>query len=335
MIADVIGLGARGPVGLSSLQVAAFVRARKFESRGIAQKNRHGHEIGIGLTGGLGEHLAGFGRLLGLAAPALSEAVDDAGLSGGSEGLPVVVCLSEPGRPDDDVRYGDAFTDALGERTGIVLDRVRSRVMRRGHAGLAGAVLYAKQVLDGGAPAVVVGGVDSYYHAGVLRWLDGQFRLHGLDAEDGFIPSEAAAFLVLARGGRPNGRSYGRVLAAEVADEPGARSEDLPNIGEAMTGLVSRALALTGPVPWVITDENSEDHRQAEWEKVSLRLLHGVERTTWVWDTGEVGAASGPLFSVVMLKLAELGCAVASKALVALHADGGERGVLVLEARDG
>ena len=69
MIADVVAVGARGPLGLSGLQVAMSVRAGKLEPRSIRQRDKRDREIGIALTGGLGETLYGFHRFVALATP--------------------------------------------------------------------------------------------------------------------------------------------------------------------------------------------------------------------------------------------------------------------------
>lgn len=328
MIAHVWGVGARGPLGLSSVQVATMVRARRLEPRDVALEDRRGRAIGVALTGGLGEHVTGYERLLGLAAPALAEACDGAFPRAG--GIPLFVCLPEAGRADDDPRFEGEFVQALGDRSGVALDLGRSRTFRFGHAGFATALAAAKALLDGGASAVLVGGVDSYYHAGVLRALDAAYRLHAMGSEDGFIPSEGAAFLLLARETQGTGRR-GAILASEAGDEVTMRDESLPNLADAMTELVQRTLPLLGDRARVITDENGESHRQSEWEKVSLRLLGSSERLTWVWDTGDVGAATGPLFAAMVLELRRLGALDEARILLALHSDGGARGAVVLE----
>ncbi|MBM4376133.1 MAG: hypothetical protein FJ095_13705 [Deltaproteobacteria bacterium] len=337
MIANVVGMGARGPLGLSSLQVATSVRARRFEPRSVALRDRHGHEIGLALAGGHGERLTGFERHVALAAPPLVEAHLEAGIDPRRTNVPLVLCLPEPGRPDDDPRFEGAIVDELVKASGRGLDLARSSVVRLGHAGFAEALRRARGLLDGGVEHVVVGGVDSHYHAGVLRWLDATYRLYGIDSENGFIPSEAAAFLVLSRdpgeGGR--GRRLGRILAAELGDEPSARDEALPNTGEAMTALVLRALELGGSPGLVLTDENAEAHRQLEWERVTARLLRLVARETWVWHTGEVGAATGALFATIYARLSAFGARADGRALLALHSELGARGVVVLEGDHG
>jgi len=334
MIADVIAVGARGPLGLSSLQVAMGVRAGKLEPRSLRQRDKRDHEIGMALTGGLGETLVGFHRLVGLAAPALCEALD--GLSTErapteQQPLSVVLCLCEPGRPDDQPAFGEQLLAAIAERSGIAIDLERSAIVREGQAGFARAIELARALLDDGARQVAVGGVDSYYHPQVLAWLDEQGRLHGLDVEDGFIPSEAAAFLLLSRE-KGAAQRLGFIADVATAQEATAEGEQEPNLADAMTELLSEVGERAGvPFRWAITDLNGERHRQAEWTKSSTRALPlDAVHTKWVWATGEVGAAAGPLYSVTALRLFELGAAPDSRAVLALHSEGPQRGVVSL-----
>jgi 3-oxoacyl-[acyl-carrier-protein] synthase-1 len=335
MIADVVSLGARGPLGLSSTQVAMCLRARKLEPRSVKIRDRRDQEIGIALTGGLGERLFGYQRMVSLGAPALVEAVS--GLSAAlapsaARPLPVILCLPEPGRPDDGARFAEQLLDDLGGRSGVPLDRERSALVRHGQAGFATAIQAAKALLDGGASVVGVGGIDSYYHPEVLRWLDQSYRLHAIGAEEGFIPSEAAAFVMLARNA-PSAPRRGEILAAETAAELTAGSDDEPNLAEAMTELLARVQGQLGAsVSWSVSDINGERHRYREWSRARERALpRECVDLHWVWDTGDVGAATGALFATIALRLCELGCAPAQRALVALHSEGVERAVVVLQ----
>lgn len=334
MIAEVVGLGARNPLGLSALQVAMGLRAGLFEPRSIPQLDKHGEEIGIALTGGLGRALHGHERMIALAAPALSEAVHDlpeALAPSETHPLPLLLGLPEPGRPDE--RRDVDLLAAIAERSGVAIDREASETLAQGQPSFAFALERAKALLDGGRDAVIVGAVDSYYDPRVLAWLDEHHRLDGLYAEDGFIPSEAAAFLVLTRGQASLRR--GRILDVETGREPSVHDDDAPNVAEAMTDLLWALDARKqAPFSWSIADVNGEEHRTREWLWASSRVLPAEhERTKWVWEMGDSGAATGPLFAAVALQLCALGVAPAHQALIALHAEGPERGALIVEGR--
>lgn len=339
MIADVIAVGARSPLGLSSTQVTLCVRARKLEPRSVAFLDRRGQEIGIALTGGLGERLFGYHRMVSLAAPALSEAlsgVPDDLAPTNEQPLPVLLCAPEKGRPDDDKRFEADIIGELAEKSGAPIDVARSTVVREGQAGFARALGLAKTLLDQRVPLVCVGGVDSYYHPGVLRWLDEGYRLHAIGADSGFIPSEAAAFLILARL-PPSAPRLGRFLHAETGREASATSDEQPNLAEAMTVMLESTEAQLGRrFEWTISDYNGERHRLREWERARGRIVRSDSIDShWVWDTGDVGAASGALFSTIALSMCDLGCAHSTSALLALHSEGGERGLVAVEGRVG
>lgn len=330
MIADVIGLGARGAIGLGSLQVAMCTRARKLEPRAVKFRDRRGQEIGIALAGGLGERLFGFSRMMALGAPALAEAVSTLAperVPTEERPLPLVLCLPEKGRPDDGPRFESRAIAELAEQSGTALDLRRSTVVRAGHAGFASALRRAEVLLDAQVPVVCVGGVDTYYDPGVLRWLDESYRLHAIGADNGFIPSEGAAFLMLSRGATDR---VGKILDVEVGEERTALSEDEPNVAEAMTVMLETLQGRLGrQLDWTLSDVNGERHRLREWERARGRAVrHDAADTSWVWDTGDVGAATGPLFTAIALELVRLGCTPSLEGLLALHSEGRERGLI-------
>jgi 3-oxoacyl-[acyl-carrier-protein] synthase-1 len=315
------------------------VRARKLEPRSVKVKDRRGQEIGIALTGGLGERLYGYHRCVALAAPALAEAASglpDELVPTEERPLPLVIAAPETKRPDDSKLFETQLLRDLAEQSDVALDVEASTVVRHGQAGFAHALQTAKSLLDERRPAVCVGGVDTYYHPHVLKWLDAGYRLHAVGADSGFVPSEGASFLVLSRLPKSAER-LGRILDVEVGEEKTAASEDEPNIGEAMTVLLESVQERLGvKVPWTITDYNGERHRYREWELARGRTVdREAIDTHWVWETGDVGAASGPLFTTIALLLCRLGCAPARQALLALHAEAGERGVVVFEGAEG
>lgn len=316
--ANIQGVGARGPLGLSSLQVAMCVRARKFEPRALRMRDKRDHAVGMCLTGGLGRTLVGHHRMTALATPALCEAAE-----GLTAPVPLVVSVPEAGRPDDCAEF-DAFPMHLAHHSGVAIDSDASRTVRCGHAGFAFALAEALELMANGHDDVLVGGVDSYYHPDVLAWLDRECRLHSLDAENGFVPSEGAAFVHL---------SKSPTKLARVTHLGTASDNDEPNVAAAITDLVAEALQSTSGQPWVLTDLNGERHRLREWSMVEMRLLPGGSRhDRWVIDLGDVGAASGAMFAAIACRMWAVGAGAGPSAVAALHSEGPERGVFVMEA---
>jgi 3-oxoacyl-[acyl-carrier-protein] synthase I len=335
----VTGTSARCPLGLSALQAAMLVRARRGEPRATRFLDKRRRFAGASTTPGLRGDLHGFDRLIALAAPALRAAV-----AGGapSAAWPLLLAVPERGRPDDDARLDGAIVQALSEASGVAIDAARSGTVRAGHAGFALALAAALDDIGRGAPAVVVGAVDSYYHPDVLAWLDEEHRLHALDAENGFVPGEGAAFVVLtpalARPGRKEAPRESHVppvllRRVETGREDTVATGD-PNIGRAMTAVL-RDLAVSSPggkLAWSLTDVNGERHRVREWELAAGRgaFADDAVHQRPTGELGDLGAASGGVMAAIACALLRAGAAPRPCVCVALASDGPERGAFLL-----
>ena len=336
MIGHVVSVGARCPLGLSRAQVALSLRAQKGEPRALPFKDGQGHEISMCFMGGLPAELCGYHRMLSLATPALVEAFDGAkeaiaALSDAKTQVPLILALPEKDRPDNDERFDDGeILSELARRTGLPLDIEGSSVIRRGHAGFAYALADAEKAFKSGATTVIVGGVDSYFHPQVLTWLDDEYRLHSPTSENGFIPGEAAAFLVLAK----TNAGHASVICAQAGEDETVLDDEQASIGEKLSELVESAQASAGEADWVINDTNNERHRQTEFDLTCIRQIdHEATRDDWAAVTGDLGAASGALFAAVVTTYWELDCAPSDTAFITLSSEGPERGVVALKRR--
>lgn len=329
----VMGVGSRGVVGLSSLQLAMCARAKKLEPRSLEHlSDKHGYPIGMCLAPGLPLDVTGYPRLLGLAIPAATEAAGRFVAKRARAQLPAVIALPERDRPGDDRRLDEQFLGDLAERTGLPIDRERSSVVRAGHAGGAFALEGAlAHLFEGDCEAVLVGGVESYYHPEVLSWLDAQYRLHTAESFDGFIPGEGAAFAVLAREGQG---ARGRVRRVLTGMELTAIDGDAVNTADVATSQLAEVLA-RGPLHWVITDLNGERHRAREWSLLEVRhrlTPDQVEHDRLVEAIGDVGAASGALYLNYACELWRARCAPDRRVAILLASEGAERGLILAEA---
>ena len=321
---QIAAIGSRGAVGLSSRQVAMCARARSLEPRALEHLvDKHGYEVCMCLCAGIPLEVVGYHRLVALAAPAARDAM------AGYYGPPVaaVVALPERDRADDDPRFETQFIADLAARSAIPIDTDVSRVVRCGHAGGAFALEIALQLAT--SRPVLVGGVDSYYHPDLLAQLDRDYRLHSVSTFNGFIPSEAAAFCLLAA----EAPTLARVCHVATGMESSAVSEDEVNIATASTALMAHALEHR-PLAWIMSDINGEQHRVREWSMVEIRhrLAAPVVHDRMVEGVGDVGAASGLLFLNAACEYWQTGCAPAARLAIALHSEGAERGLVVAEA---
>jgi 3-oxoacyl-[acyl-carrier-protein] synthase I len=343
----IVGVGMTTPLGLDARQSALVLRARKLTPERTRYTDRYGHEIGSARARRVDDAVVGRERRLALAAPALAEAVRGVVVPSG----PMPLFLSLPvRRSEKEEPLGPDFLADLAARAGVPIALEQSEPIALGHAGFAAALGRALAYVSAPPPAppagrprgekpprpfAIVGGVDSYHDPAVLKWLDDERRLHREDAWDGFIPSEAAAFLVVAPAG--TGPAYARILSVVTGVEREETAED-PPVGEAATELLRQvSAAMKTPVPWILPDVNGENHRIKEYTFVRIRNPERFDgaRTveTRLYDElGDVGAASGAVHAAYVCQAFRLGFAPGPQALVTLASDGPPRGAFALEA---
>jgi len=332
----VLAVGARTPLGLNALQVAMGLRACLFEPRSTALRDRHEQRIGAHRSPGLPDDLFGFERFVELGAPALRECGQAL-----TRPVPIVLALPDADRPDQRQRCFDLdLIDAITTRAGVSVDRDRSTVVRADNAGF-GFALEAACERIAAAGAVLVGGIDSYFHPDVLAWLDEEGRLHSHHSEDGIVPAEGAAFALLAQdGGDPRqvGRGPRGPLAQLRAFETGlehAIGGPTPNLAATSTAMVRAVLPPQGERCWLLTDWNGERGRRLEWGKVEFRIANEVTALLHdrpVPELGDSGAATGAILLAIACEFWQVGCAPAPNAVIGLLADGPPRAVFALRA---
>ncbi len=330
----VIGVGATSPFGLDARQCALVTRANKLTPRPCELRDARGSRLADVRARSLPEDLYGVERLLALAAPALRETVEDAGLTHGDRPLALYLALPEL-RPDDEPRFGRAFVEALSSLAKVEIDLSASLFFRAGAVGIAAALDKARSSVADGR-AVLVGGVDSYHHPLVLPWLDREKRLLSGTAHDGFIASEGASFAALA-GPKHKGPRFAKVVDAGVAQQPDPEPTDVKN-GEAFSALARRMGDTHGGrvFRWVLPDVNGERHRVNEWMITKIRNddLFSPEDTRderLTDHTGDSGAAWGALALSYLSYAFRLGFAPQDRALVMLSSEGRARGCFLLD----
>lgn len=343
---EVVRVGLATPVGFGAASAAAAVRAgicRFAEGsylnalhepqRMSVVREEHLREVHDAAAAG-GAPVTPRDRMLRLGALALEEACADC-----AEPVPLLLALPEP-RPGIPDAGGADFLPALAAEAGVTVDPRSSREYRQGGAGGLFALRDAQAMIATGRALVAVGGVDSLTDPALLAALDGEGRLLGASM-DGFIPGEAAAFLLL--GPRGTARRLRRAPVALVAGvatgvERGHRSSAEPYLGEGLAEVFQalfRTLAETPPVRCVYAGLNGENLPVKEW---GVAYLRSAERFAAELETehpadclGEVGAALGP----AMLALAALGLAKgwnAEPCLVWSTSDGESRAAALLRA---
>jgi 3-oxoacyl-[acyl-carrier-protein] synthase-1 len=194
----------------------------------------------------------------------------------------------------------------LTVQTGCTVDLERSRIAASGRAaGLLALRAAVTFIARGDAPYILVGGVDSYLDARVLATLEQSGRLRTSEINDGFIPGEAAAFLLVGRAGLGDAvgmPSLARVLGAGTGREPGHFYSDQPYRGD---GLAHAFAALFEPLPaqervrTLYAGLNGESYWAKELGTARIRNSERFEEGVHVEHPadafGDTGAAMGPV----------------------------------------
>jgi 3-oxoacyl-[acyl-carrier-protein] synthase-1 len=230
------------------------------------------------------------------------------------------------------------FLSRLSAQVGGALELGRSDASPTGRAGGIAAIhMAAAYVAAGSAPFMVAGGVDTYKDLFVLGTLDQQKRVKSATNLDGFIPGEAAAFVLLttrAVAQQSGLHPLAAVTPGAFGEETGHLYSEAPYRGDGLAQTVS-ALVATGalPLPFreVYSSMNGEGHWAKEWgvshmrNRAAFDPSHGMHHPADC--TGDTGAACGAL----MVGLAALGLAGGyrrSPCLVYGSSDDGPRAAL-------
>jgi len=251
----------------------------------------------------------------------------------------VVLVLPEP-RPGWAPTDAERVVGALGSLTVPRIGPLRVRMGAQGHAGvLAELHSAAQRIAAGSLDLCIVGGVDSYFEPDTILWLQRNGQLAMEDIPIGFSPGEAAGFLALAS---PDALRVLRasplatIVGAHTAQELRLIKTDAINLGKGLTAAVAGASAgLPAGVETIYCDINGERYRSEEWGFVTLALPHvccdpsKYELPSAAW--GDVGAASGALFTMLAVAGWQRRHAVGPYALLWAGSEAGLRAAVVLQ----
>jgi 3-oxoacyl-[acyl-carrier-protein] synthase-1 len=271
----ILGAGARSAAGLTALQVTMSARALKMPISETHMIDKDGDRIALVRVGAIGDNVFGHARLAALGGPALTEAALRWVLTRRRRGqedvrVPLYLALPPADRGGSDAE-APRLLEELELRSGVPIDRERTQIFPRCRGGGMFALEHAVRDLRASAvDAAVVGGIDSYFDPDALERLDRELRLHGLKTENGFIPGEGAAFVLLVERHRTDDLpKQAGVLSVATEDEPRPFGSDEPCIGEGITRAVQRAVRVLAPaerrIGWMLTDVANERHRVDEW----------------------------------------------------------------------
>jgi 3-oxoacyl-[acyl-carrier-protein] synthase-1 len=305
--------------------------------------------VGVEAVGGSAREVAGghlgTERLVRLAAPALTQALEQAGLSPAGAPLPLWQTLPSSARPGRDDRLETLFPGRLERRCGIPPRRLNCKlILDKGHASGIALLTQAAQALKTGAAAqALIGSVDSLVEPPTLLWLEERGRLKASARIDGLMPGEAAGYLVLEKpeqASRRGKQPMALVSNWALTEEPATIWSKRPCTGQGLAEAIGKTIAPLGPraaeIGLVVCDLNGERYRAVEWSYADIKTLAPLGQEPRLWHPadciGDTGCASGLVSLVCAILALQLALAGTKRALVWSSADEGARGSVLVTA---
>ena len=240
-------------------------------------------------------------REIKMAMIAAAEALQQAGIK-----KPVPLILATP----EQVPYvshcpARKMITNLIKQAELPVDPEMSRSVQCGRAGAIEALDLAQRCLyDLGLDYVLVGASDSYRDYALLNYLNEMHRTTAPDVINGFIPGEAAGFLVVTRRPQLALQQQGSIIALNsigLGQEPGHLYSDAPCLGDGLSQAFRQALAACqGPrIETIYSSMNGENFWAKEYGVACLRnskRLHEDFTVEHPADCyGDIGVATGPV----------------------------------------
>ena len=336
----VISTGMICPVGFDAASACAAMRAGITMCEELSHSDKTGQPIIGASVPGLDRKVGREVQLTELLCSAVIECLDQ-GLEGPTGTIPILVGLSEPGRPGGNADLADRVIGQLEEVLKRRFHPHLSQVLTSGHtAGIEALAIARNLFRDSKISSCLVCGVDSYINASSLSWLDHHWRLKTPENSDGLVPGEAAA-AVLLQYQSPSHRSpalkvrgigFGRETADVLSEEP-LMAEGLT---EATLGALTEAGIAMHDIAFRLSDITGESYGFKEQALVAGRLLRVHRDEGWpIWhgaeNVGDIGAAVGIGQLVVAFSAYQNAYAPGDLAICFTSAVPGHRAVAVLE----
>jgi 3-oxoacyl-[acyl-carrier-protein] synthase I len=340
----VTGVGLISPVGHSALQCMHSVRSgitRLYLQR-LQDRTRQW------ISGGgcmLWSHQARGGYLRALAVHALRQAWTGACRPPAQAPKRVGLLLGAPDTPRPGFRFPAVAEDLESLVQEVGLDPpLHQEIIPAGACSTQLALARADELLrEMRIDACIIGAVDSQIQYRVARWHEEHYRLKCSYLEDGLIPGEAAAFLIVERQGaahRRGARVYAQLTSTAIACERASVLGDAPNTAAGLTAAVAACLKDARqperPPAMVWSDLNGESYRAREWAFVELRcrlpntvpLLHPAD------CHGDLGVATDANLLALATLAQVTGWAQGEPTLVFSGSEGGLRAATAVMAAD-
>jgi 3-oxoacyl-[acyl-carrier-protein] synthase I len=303
----IVSTGLVTPVGMTAPAACAAMRARvanPCETRFIDSHGRRiaGHRVPIPESG------TELTRLVTMASIAILEClarIDKADW----HTIPLLLCVGERDRPGRQKGFEHELFERLQSRLEIEFS-ADSIIVPHGRVAAAVALESARRILtDGGAPLVLVAGVDSMLDWPVLAAYEADGRLLSTGNSNGLMPGEGAGAILF---GAPQAAGQLVCDGLGFGTEPAHISSGEPLRGDGLTLALKSAMSEAGrelhEFDLRICDISGEHYYFKEAALGLSRCIRQRREELDLWhpaqSTGETGAFAG----LACLALAEAAC---------------------------
>lgn len=253
--------------------------------------------------------------------------------------VPAVLAFSTP-ESEQQHSYSQSFVHNLKKQDDLPIDRDAIYSIHSGRAGGIEAIdLGMRCLADTNAENVLIGGVDSFYHAPRLSLLAEEGRLLSSGNSDGFAPGEGAAFLLLTKDRNKAMVKNGRLFLLHppgLGQEPGHINADSPCLGDGLDQAVKLAMSGYGgpPLTMIYSSMNGERYWSKELGAVMIRngevLSENIEVKHPLDCLGDPGSSCGPILAGLAIDMLAKS-STHSNVLLYASSDGESRAALRIE----
>lgn len=340
----ITGIGMVTPVGHDSIMAPAAIWSgiSRFGEVPDFVTTKGAKAVGS-FVKGITDERSGSDRLLSMAVPAAQEALfmaeefyEDLDMSDAK----LLLSLGPQERPSYEEFDKEDIQTLLELAQAEEIQSVE--IIREGHS--SGVIALSKSISllrERKTKVCIIGGIDSLVEYPSLAWLEEKGRLKTDDRPYGFIPGEAAAFLVLEL--ESNARQRGAPVLCEILETAYGMEEanifsDKPLFGKRLSESINKVLNTQGmgidKINGIICDLNGEHYRMKEWGLVQSRIFDGSTPVPELWHPaeciGDVGAASIIVFTAIAAVAVNNGYFNGTNILIWTSSDMGGRGSLLL-----
>jgi len=245
-------------------------------------------------------------RMLRLATPALLEVLDALPIN---NSIPLFLSGPETLKNCPEA-INIKFLEYLVKQTDANIDLNASRLFATGKAGGIQAIDLAFKFFETtDKDVVLVGGIDSFLDNYLLSFLDNENRILAENILDGFVPGEAAGFIMLVSDriiSKLSTKQLATLYLPGLASEKGHRYSSMPYKGDGLSDSFNSAISNGNlqPIESVFSSMNGENFDAKEYGVALMRNtsafntnfdhIHPAE------NFGDIGAAFGPVLIGLM-----------------------------------